>query len=173
MRKIFMALAVASIFTACNSKSKTEETNKNVMSVDTSNLYNSGVYTDTGSLSEAPETAPAITPKKAVSVKPVVRAPKSSAPSNTSTNNENSGTVKDSAATGGTAASTSAQAEKKKGMSSATKGAVIGGVGGAVGGAIISKKKGKGAIIGGAVGAAGGYILGRKKDRKNQVDTTK
>ena len=181
MRKIFMALAVVSVFTACNSKSKTEEeTNKDVMSIDTSSLYNNGISTDTGSLSEAPEVPPVINksdnltavpksnPKKsAASVKPVVKAPKPSTSSTAPANNKNTGT------TSSTAASTPAQAKEKKGMSNATKGAVIGGVGGAVGGAIISKKKGKGAIIGGAVGAAGGYILGRKKDKKNQADTTK
>ena len=171
MRKIFMALAVVSVFTACNSKSTTEEqTNKDVMSIDTSNLYNSGVSADTGILSEVPEvpTVPKSSTKKAdASVKPVFRTPKP-APSTTPVNNKNTDT-----ATGSTAESTPAQAKEKKGMSNATKGAVIGGVGGAVGGAIISKKKGKGAIIGGAVGAAGGYILGRKKDKKNQTDTTK
>jgi len=54
-----------------------------------------------------------------------------------------------------------------RGMSSATKDAVIGGVGGAIGGAVISKKKGKGALIGGIIGAAGGYIIGRKKDKQD------
>ncbi len=190
MRNIFMAMAVIVVVTACNSKSNTEETSKDVMSVDTSSLYNSGLSTDTGSLNgiqEAPvvvnktdnlTTAPRSNPKKAAApVKPVVRAPK---PSSTPSNNSNSGTTgtvpaKDSSTTSSTTTTTTtttpAQTQEKKGMSSATKGAIIGGVGGAVGGAIISKKKGKGAIIGVAVGAAGGYILGRKKDKKNQADT--
>jgi hypothetical protein len=55
---------------------------------------------------------------------------------------------------------------KKKGWSSAAKGAVIGGATGAVAGAIIDKKRGRGAVIGGLVGAGGGYIIGKSKDNK-------
>lgn len=55
---------------------------------------------------------------------------------------------------------------KKKGWSSRAKGAAIGGVGGAAAGAIISKNKVAGAVIGGAVGAGGGYIIGNEIDRK-------
>jgi hypothetical protein len=62
MRNIFMAMAVIVVVTACNSKSKTEETSKDVMSIDTSSLYNSGVYTDTGSLNEVQE-APVVVNK--------------------------------------------------------------------------------------------------------------
>ncbi|MBA2562578.1 MAG: hypothetical protein H0V14_06625, partial [Chitinophagaceae bacterium] len=77
MRNIFMAMAVIVVVTACNSKSKTEETSKDVMSIDTSSLYNSGVSTDTGNLNEVQEapavvnksdnltTAPKSNPKKA------------------------------------------------------------------------------------------------------------
>ena len=60
------------------------------------------------------------------------------------------------------------QPEKKKGISKATKGAVIGGVAGAVGGAVIGKKKGLGAVIGGVVGAAGGYIIGKDLEKKDK-----
>jgi hypothetical protein len=56
---------------------------------------------------------------------------------------------------------------KKKGISTAAKGAVIGGVGGAVVGAVLSKNKVKGAVIGGVVGAVGGYIFGRSKDKQS------
>lgn len=56
--------------------------------------------------------------------------------------------------------------KEKRGLSNATKGAVIGGVGGAIGGAIFSKNKSKGAIIGGVIGAAGGYIFGKTRDEK-------
>ncbi len=56
--------------------------------------------------------------------------------------------------------------QKKKGWSSAAKGAVIGGVAGAGAGALIDKKSGRGAIVGGAAGAGAGYLIGRDKDKK-------
>lgn len=56
---------------------------------------------------------------------------------------------------------------KKKGWSSAAKGAVIGAGAGALGGILIDKKDGRGAIIGGVVGAGTGYLIGRDKDRKS------
>lgn len=56
---------------------------------------------------------------------------------------------------------------KKKGWSSAAKGAVIGAGAGALGGVLIDKKDGRGAIIGGLVGAGAGYLIGRDKDRKS------
>jgi Glycine zipper len=60
----------------------------------------------------------------------------------------------------------SAQIEKKKGMSSRAKYAIIGGVGGAVIGGVATKST-KGAVIGGVVGAGTGYIIGRKKDKRS------
>ena len=60
-----------------------------------------------------------------------------------------------------------ATVQKKKGMSSAAKGAIIGTVGGAAAGAIIAKKnRGLGAVIGGVLGAGTGYTIGRANDRK-------
>ncbi|WP_316788078.1 YMGG-like glycine zipper-containing protein [Pedobacter frigoris] len=56
---------------------------------------------------------------------------------------------------------------KKKGWSSAAKGAVIGAGAGALGGVLIDKKDGRGAIIGGVVGAGAGYLIGRDKDKKS------
>ena len=60
-----------------------------------------------------------------------------------------------------------ATTDKKKGWSSAAKGAVIGGVIGAGTGIIIDKKDGRGAAIGGAVGAGTGYVIGREQDKKS------
>lgn len=65
------------------------------------------------------------------------------------------------------ASSASSTPAKKKGWSSAAKGAVIGAGAGALGGVIIDKKKGRGAIIGGVVGAGTGYLIGRGQDRKS------
>lgn len=56
---------------------------------------------------------------------------------------------------------------KKKGWSQAAKGAVIGAGAGALGGVLIDKKDGRGAIIGGVVGAGTGYLIGRGQDRKS------
>lgn len=55
---------------------------------------------------------------------------------------------------------------KKKGWSSAAKGAAIGGAAGAVTGVLVDKKNGRGAIIGGVLGAGTGYIIGRSKDKR-------
>jgi len=65
------------------------------------------------------------------------------------------------------AANTSMAQEKKKGMSSQAKGALIGGGAGAVAGTLIGKDV-KGALIGGAVGAGGGYIIGNEARRKKE-----
>lgn len=56
---------------------------------------------------------------------------------------------------------------KKKGWSSAAKGAVIGAGAGALGGVLLDKKDGRGAIIGGVVGAGAGYLIGRDQDKKS------
>lgn len=57
---------------------------------------------------------------------------------------------------------------RKKGWSSAAKGAAIGAASGAVLGAVLSKDhhRAAGAVIGGAAGAAGGYLYGRHRDKK-------
>jgi hypothetical protein len=57
--------------------------------------------------------------------------------------------------------------EEKKGMSNATKGAVIGGAAGTAAGAIIFKKnRVVGGVVGAVVGAAVGYGVGKAKDKK-------
>jgi len=62
----------------------------------------------------------------------------------------------------------SGAAYRKKGWSSAAKGAVIGGVAGAAGGAIISRRnRGMGGVVGGVLGAGAGYGIGRSIDKKN------
>lgn len=64
-----------------------------------------------------------------------------------------------------------ASAPKKKGWSSAAKGAVIGAGAGAIAGAIIDKKHGEGAIVGGligaGVGAGTGAIIDNNKKKKS------
>lgn len=57
--------------------------------------------------------------------------------------------------------------KKKKGMSNATKGALIGGGAGALTGALVTKhNRGIGALIGAAAGGGAGYLIGHSKDKK-------
>jgi hypothetical protein len=107
----------------------------------------------------------AAAPKKA-------RATKSTASSSSNTNagagnsgsegSGNEGVVK------GNESAPAAEAEEKKGISKAAKGAVVGAVGGAAAGAVINKKnRTVGAVIGAVIGAGGGYVVGRTQDKKD------
>ena len=60
-----------------------------------------------------------------------------------------------------------AQVPQKKGWSAAAKGAAIGAGAGAVTGILVDKKDVRGAVIGGVVGAGTGYAIGRAQDRKS------
>lgn len=159
MKNIFFMLAIIFVFLSCNSKSNLD-TNKDVITTDTSALYNSSTLTDTGTIVETKAvprgSLPAYTKPGAVSTRHT-----GATGTHTSTSTSGNGT---STASTGTGQTTSV---RKKGWSKAAKGAVIGAGAGAITGAIISKNKGKGAIIGGVVGAAGGYIIGRGKDKKD------
>lgn len=67
-----------------------------------------------------------------------------------------------------TVSQNNAQVAKKKGISSAAKGAAIGTVAGATGGAIINKKnRVVGGVVGGIIGGVIGYQAGRAKDKKD------
>ncbi len=177
MKNLFIGFASVLLVTACNSKT-TESESTNVLTTDTTSLYNNGISSDTAVLTESvaePErdTVYLPAPKRVEAAKTRTSYKTTTPAKSTSSASTSTGTVpaKDTVSTVPSTASTPTVSEKK-GMSNSTKGAILGGVGGAVGGAIISKKKGKGAIIGGAVGAAGGYILGRKKDKKQAAQDT-
>jgi hypothetical protein len=173
MKNIFIGLAATMLFAACDSKTKESEST-NVLTTDTSSLYSNGISSDTATLTESvpakTDTVYLPASKSVLKQKTAVR----STPAHTHETPQTSGTSPSTSGTVAkdTVATTTTVIPEKKGMSSATKGAVIGGVGGAIGGAILSKKKGTGAIIGGAVGAAGGYIIGRKKDKKKAAQDT-
>ena len=176
-KNVFISLAATLLVTACNSNTKESEST-NVLTTDTTSLYNNGISSDTATMAESVavpqrDTVYLPAPKRVEAAKTNRTALKTSTPSTSSTTSPSTGSVpaKDTVSTVPSTAGTPAVSEKK-GMSNSTKGAILGGVGGAVGGAVISKKKGKGAIIGGAVGAAGGYILGRKKDKKEAAKDT-
>ncbi|MDQ6904239.1 MAG: glycine zipper domain-containing protein [Bacteroidota bacterium] len=145
MKKLLMALAIASVFAACKSDSKTDlETNKIIMS-DTTGAYPANASSDTGTAVQRGERP---LPASNTAAETRNESPKSTSASSTKTETTNRTTT------------------KKKGWSSRAKGAVIGGAAGAVGGAIISKHKGTGAVVGGVGGAAAGYIIGNEIDRK-------
>ncbi len=185
MKNFFIGFAATLFVTACNSKTKESEST-NVLTTDTSSLYNNGISSDTATTTESVavpqrDTVYLPAPKRVEAAKTnrtALRSTKTSTPAKSTTSQTTSASTstgtapaKDTVSTVPSTANTPTASEKK-GMSNSTKGAILGGVGGAVGGAIISKKKGKGAIIGGAVGAAGGYILGRKKDKKQAAPDT-
>jgi hypothetical protein len=147
MKKMLMIFTIASVFTACHSKSDLD-TNK-VMPADSIGVNTGSAPSDTAAIVQKGTGPMAIS--------------KSNSSEKTSTSTSNSGSNAASTANETTTTTTA----KKQGWSSRAKGAVIGGVAGAVGGAIISKHKGTGAAVGGIVGAAGGYIIGNEKDKKN------
>jgi hypothetical protein len=97
-------------------------------------------------------------------------APAETKTENTGTGNSDVASNNGSGAGTADAPATQPEAEKKGGMSNATKGAVIGSAGGAVIGAVINKRnRGVGAVIGGVIGGAAGYGLGKKKDKKDSL----
>jgi hypothetical protein len=153
MKNILLAFAVVTTFTACNSK-KSETRDIQLMSDSTA--YTNDMYSDTSNMEIAKEPI-------AVSSKPHSVAPHTRTTTNSTTTTTTNTTPANST---GTQSTTTQTTTRKKGWSSAAKGAVIGGGAGAIGGAIISKKPVKGAIIGGVVGAAGGYIIGKDIDKK-------
>lgn len=179
MKKFILPLAIAALFSACNTEKKDDA--KREMVILNDSLYRNNVMSDTGtSIVAEPAISEPVAVKKAAPRKTIVKSPRKTTsapvvsntpqttaplPTNTGTSTQPStGTTAD-AGTGTTGTdNTTTAPEKKEGWSKAAKGAAIGGVAGAVAGAVLTKK-GTGAVIGGVVGAAGGYILGRKKDK--------
>ncbi len=192
MKNFLLSLALITGFAACNNSPKQDES-RDIQLLTDSTSYHNNFYSDTSSTvnnepiataetkaaprvititkriiyipAKTPNTAPVYTPQ--VNTPPVTTTLPSPVPAKT-------GTTDDTAQTGnGTSkgtepvATTTTQTEKKKGWSSAAKGAAIGAGAGAIGGAILSKKKGLGAIVGGVAGAAGGYIIGKDIDKRN------
>ena len=157
MKIILFAFALVTAFTACNSK-KSET--RDIQLLADSSAYNNNMYSDTSNMTQALTTPATV---------PVTRTPRSVAPRRTTSSNTGSNTPTSSnSGSGNTSTQTTQTTTRKKGWSSAAKGAVIGGGAGAIGGAIISRKKPvQGAIIGGVVGAAGGYIIGKDMDKRN------
>jgi len=154
-RMMIPVFAMAVAMTACNTTPDNTTTQKAIQpAADTTGLAEFQAWKAQNELVNTQQNAamaPQTTTREVVKYYPVSSAKRSSSSS------RSSGT-----------ASTGTASTKKKGWSSAAKGAVIGGVNGAAGGAIINKKnRAAGAVIGGVVGAAGGYGIGRGIDKKN------
>ncbi len=142
MKKLLTLIAIASIIAACNGKANT-----NAQAALNSKNYKDSLRLDSFKRSEA------------VNKEIDKRAAEAKVTANTTQVVHHSGTsVQNSASVNTTT--------KKKGWSSAAKGAVIGGVVGAGAGILIDKKDARGAIIGGVAGAGAGYAIGRANDRK-------
>ena len=155
MKKIMIPVfALAVGMTACNTTPNTDTTQKAILpAVDTAGLAEFQAWKAQNELVSTTENT-AQEPKTNTVVKyyPV------------SSTRRSSGVSRSSGSTGSTGTTVS----RKKGWSSAAKGAVIGGVAGAAGGAIINKKnRAAGGIIGGVLGAGAGYGIGRTIDKKN------
>lgn len=191
MKKFLLFVAIITGFAACNNTPKQDDS-RDIQLLTDSTSYHNNFYSDTTSTvknepipaTEAKAATRVITitkrviytPAKTVNTAPVYQPQVNTPPVTTTlpTQPAKTGTIDNKAQPGnetsnGTepVATTTTQSEKKKGWSSAAKGAAIGAGAGAIGGAILAKKKGLGAIVGGVVGAAGGYIIGKDIDKRN------
>ena len=153
-RFIIPVFAIAVAMTACNTTPDTATTQKAIQpAADTTGLAQFQAWKAQNELvSTQQNTAmqPQTQTREVVKYYPVSNAKRSSS------------TVYRSSST------SSGTAYKKKGWSSAAKGAVIGGVAGAAGGAILNKKnRAVGGVVGGILGAGVGYGIGRGADKRN------
>lgn len=149
-RMIIPVFAIAVVMTACNTTPDDSTTQKAIQpATDTTGLAEFQAWKAQNELINTQQnTAMQPQTREVVKYYPVSSARRSS-----------SGVSRSS----GTASTT-----RKKGWSSAAKGAVIGGVAGAAGGAIINKKnRALGGVIGGVLGAGAGYGIGRGIDKRN------
>ena len=135
MKTTILAIAFISIFASCKNDPNKDTGKVNLLLPDSTGLNKNSNLTDTG--------AAAISKNQPAGNKA------------NKTNNPNSGNASagnsNTANTSNTGTATN-EAPKKKGWSSAAKGAVIGAGAGAVAGAVIDNKHGEGAVIGAVVG---------------------
>jgi hypothetical protein len=151
MKKILVALTIASVFAACNSKPK-----ETVVVVDTMAIKQKAIQDEQARIQAQKDEDNRIAAARSAQREEDRRAHRSSSES------RSVGTSSSTAATGSGAAT---ETPAKKGWSSAAKDAVIGGAAGAIAGGIIGHNIG-GAAIGAAAGAGGGYLIGRAHDKK-------
>lgn len=149
MKRILLGFAFAAIVAGCNNKANEQAEAQAVR--DSIKVAQEKAKLDSFERAEAAEQAAAI-----AVAKERARATTSSRSSNRAAYISDNGSV----------VYTTPQEAKKRGWSSAAKGAVIGGVAGAATGILVDKKDGRGAVIGGVLGAGTGYVIGRGKDKK-------
>lgn len=173
MKKVFVVIATASLFGACQPKQDLN-VNRNLVPLDTTRLYNNSILTDTG---RTKLTDPKMGVKKTVTTtttttEPVVTGAAATAGvvgaaavahHSSAVHHHNSGHHYYSS--GGGRTYVAPAPSRPRGISSAAKDAAIGGVGGAVLGGVIGHGVG-GAVVGGVIGGGAGYAIGRAKDRR-------
>gem|GEM_PF-924211 len=142
MKRILVALSIASVFAACSGNS-----NNSASTVDTNVIKQKAVAEEQARQREA--NARAVAARRA-------------AASSSTASSQNVGSSSQPVSTGSGSA---VEQPQKQGMSSRAKGALIGAGAGAIAGGIIGHNV-KGAVIGGVVGAGTGYVIGRSKDKK-------
>jgi hypothetical protein len=152
-RMMIPVLAIAVTMTACNTTPNTDTSQKAIQpSVDTTGLAQFQAWKAQNELTSTQQNTalqPQTHTREVVKYYPV------------SSSRRSSTVYRSSSGSSGTA-------YRKRGWSSAAKGAVIGGVAGAAGGAIINKRnRTVGGIVGGILGAGVGYGIGRGIDNKN------
>ena len=156
MKRMIPVFAIAVAMTACNTSPNSDTTQKAIQpATDTTGMSEFRAWKAQNELvntSENTANQPQGQTKTIVKYVPVSTRRSSSS----------------SSRSGVSTSSGTATASRKKGWSSAAKGAVIGGVAGAAGGAIINKKnRTLGGVVGGVLGAGAGYGIGRHIDKKN------
>ncbi len=145
MKRILLALIIASGFAACNSTPK-----EPVVVVDTMAIKQQAILQEQARVEAEKQRTDSI-----AAVRRAERRSISSMSANADLTDKQ------------VATQPAVQPEaKKKGWSDAAKGTAIGAGAGAIAGALIDQNHGQGAIIGGLLGAGSGYAIGRAKDRK-------
>lgn len=153
MKNLVMAFAIAVTFTACNNNAETNARLKQ----EAIKAVRDSIRLDSFERAEAKRIEIAEERERILAVQAASRANYASTPAPRRTY------VK---GVSETYTYSQPQATKKKGWSSAAKGAVIGAGAGAVTGILVDKKDARGAIIGGVLGAGTGYVIGRSKDKR-------
>ena len=198
MKKFIPLLSSVVLFTACNSNAPVQadgtttkqEQAPAVTPLDTAGLAEYHNWKALNELEQAQQQAAPVVqaptpqkrtvnqtytpaPKKRVVNRSVAQSP-APAPKSTESSQpaDNSTAQNDGGGSVSSESSQPAKAEekKKKGMSTATKGAVIGAATGAAAGAVIAKKnRVAGAVIGGVIGSVGGHVIGKKIEKKDST----
>ncbi|MEJ7693585.1 YMGG-like glycine zipper-containing protein [Daejeonella sp.] len=160
MKRILLGFAFAAIVAGCNNKAN-EVASANAVR-DSIRVAHETARLDSFERAEEAEKATVIAAAAVAKERAATRSTASRSSRSSSSSNRQ-GYISDN----GSVVYTTPQEAKRRGWSSAAKGAVIGGVAGAATGILVDKKNGRGAAIGGVVGAGTGYVIGRSRDRRS------